>query len=110
MSRKHVEDYFNKICDDYHEMIQTLKDMEEECNNGLVSPDRVEQLKRMIEPIKLNYGRISYIMYLLNMPQRDKKKSSYERQHAKLVFPKEYTLDGVRSENKECVNAARKSL
>ena len=73
MSRKHVEDYFNQVCEDYHEMVQTLKDMEDECNNGLVPPERVEQLKNMLEPIKTNYARISYIMFLLNMPNKKEK-------------------------------------
>lgn len=110
MSRKHVEDYFNQICDDYHEMVETLKDMEEECKKGLVSPDRVEQLKKMIEPIKLNYSRISYIMFLLNMPNKKEKQKWYNKQNPKSKFAKENTLEGIRAENKQSLKNAKESL
>lgn len=73
MSVKHVKEYYDSIYQDYHEMVQTLKDMEEECNNGLVAPEKVEQLKKMLEPIKMNCHRISYIMFLLNKPNKKEK-------------------------------------
>ena len=109
MAKKHIIDYYNQICEDYHEMIETLKDMEKECEQGIISPDRVDQLKRMIEPIKINYNRISYIMFLLNMPQRDKKKAKYIKQN-KISIPEEDTLDGVREENKQALIKAKSTL
>ena len=35
MSVKDVKDYYNKVSEDYHELILTLKDMEEEYKNNL---------------------------------------------------------------------------
>ena len=110
MSRKHVEDYYNQIYRDYHEMIETLHDMEKECESGLVSPDRVEQLKKMLEPIKLNYGRISYIMFLLNMPNKKEKQRWYNRQNAKTRFVTEYTLEGTKQEDEWALKEARNNL
>lgn len=110
MSKKHVEDYFNQICDDYHEMVETLKDMEEECNNGLVAPERVEQLKKVLEPIKINYMRISYIMYLLHMPTRKQKQKRYEKQNSPFKFRSCDTLKSVREENKQSIENAKNYL
>lgn len=110
MSRKDVQDYYNQLYSDYVEMIQTLKDMESECNNGLVSPDRVEQLKKMLEPIKINYQRISYIMYLLDKPNKKEKKRWYEKQNSKRGFVTDSTLDGIRQENKLALKKAKTNL
>jgi len=41
MSKKDVNTYFNKICEDYHELIETLHEMEEEANKGLLSPEKL---------------------------------------------------------------------
>ena len=73
MAKRHVVDYYNKVAEQYLEMVSALKDLEDECNNKLVEPERVEQIKKMIEPIKNNYMTWSYMMYLLNLPNREKK-------------------------------------
>jgi hypothetical protein len=41
MSKKDVNAYFNKICEDYHELIETLHEMEEEASKGLLSPEKL---------------------------------------------------------------------
>jgi len=73
MSVKDVNEYYDKLGVDYLEMMAALKDLEEECGKGLISPDKVDQFKKMLEPIKINYSRISYIMYLLNKPNKKEK-------------------------------------
>ena len=61
MSVKDVREYYDKISEDYHELVLTLKELEEEYNNNLVSPEALENLKKQIEPIKTNFRTISYI-------------------------------------------------
>lgn len=107
MSRKDVQDYYNQLTEDYHEMVMTLKDMEKECEEGLVSPDRVEQLKQLIEPIKTNYSRISYIIFLLNKPNKKEKQRWYAKENSNKAFVTEATLDGVRQENKHALQKAK---
>ena len=55
MARRDVDDYFEKICNDYHELIETLHEMEKEVSKGLLDPDKLEQLKQLIEPMKQNW-------------------------------------------------------
>ena len=110
MSRKDVQNYYDQMFQDYYEMVEALKDMEKECAEGLVSPDRVEQLKKMLEPIKLNYGRLSYVMFLLNKPNKKEKQKWYAKQNKNKAFPSEYTLDGVKQENKNALQEAKKIL
>lgn len=106
MSVKHVKLYYDEICAQYHEMLETLKDFEEECANNLVDPDRIEQAKKIIEPLKDNYEKISYIMFLLNKPNKKEKLKKYEKQNAKLLteFDKKNSLNGMKEKNKEVIN------
>ena len=106
MAVKHVQDYFNQICNDYHELLDTLHDMEEEYNRKLVSPETLENLKKQIQPIKNNYETISYIMYLLNMPAKKGKKKRYEGQNKKLLSHSK-SLQEVRKENKNILTSIK---
>ena len=85
MSVKAVKEYYNKICEQYCEMLQDIRDFEKEAEQGLVEPERVDRLKEQIEPIKLNYERWSYMMFLLNQPQRKSKRKRYEEQNKNLL-------------------------
>lgn len=109
MSKKHVEEYYDQICQDYHDMIEALHDLEEEAMQGLISPQRVEETKEVIKPLKDNYMRISYIMYLLNKPSKFelllnkigiKTKSKLYSQRVDDTA----TLEAVRKEDKECID------
>ena len=105
MSKKHVEEYYEVISNQYIEMLNSLKDMENECIKGLLDPDKLEQIKKLIEPLKENYMRISYIMFLLNKPNRKAKEKRYEQQNKKLLnnFSKKDTLENIKKENKEII-------
>ena len=91
------------MCSDYTEMIDALHDMEKEASEGLVAPEKLDQLKNMVEPIKNNYMRISYIMYLLNLPNRESKVKE-RKKHEKIGFVENVKLSGVHNENKEYID------
>lgn len=109
MSKKDVNTYFNKICEDYHELIETLHEMEEEASKGLLSPEKLQQMKDYIEPIKINWQRISYIMYLLNKPQKKMKVNRYKNQNQKLIHENS-TLDDVHKENYDYINKIKQDI
>ena len=79
MSVKKLEEHYNQVVDQYHEMIENLKEIEKEFNDNLVPPEFVENLKKQIEPIKNNYEQWSYIMFLLHEPQRKAKREKYRK-------------------------------
>lgn len=109
MSKKDVNTYFNKICEDYHELIETLHEMEEEASKGLLSPEKLQQMKDYIEPIKINWQRISYIMYLLNKPQKKTKVNRYKNQNYKLIHENS-TLNDVHKENYDYINKIKQDI
>lgn len=83
MAKKDFDLYFQKVANNYHEMILELQDMSKEFEEGLVSPEVYDQMKAIIEPIKRNYQVLNYIDYLLNKPVRKQKHEKYNRQCSK---------------------------
>ena len=77
MSVKHIKEYYNSVCNDYHELVETLHELEEEASKNLVPPERVENLNKLVEPMKKNYETWSYVIYLLNQPNKKEKKKKY---------------------------------
>lgn len=106
MAVKDVKEYYEKVAKDYHELILTLQDMEEEYKNNLVSPETLKNLEKQIEPIKTNFRTISYIIFLLNKPTKKSKQQRYTKQNKKLLEDCK-TLDDVREENKTVLNNIR---
>lgn len=109
MSRKDVEDYYNQITADYTEMLDNLKEMEDLAAQKIVNPDKIDELKAAVEPLKNNYMTISWIMFLLNQPAKKEKvagyKKSLERKMSKIDPEKSHDLESIRKENRAVINA-----
>ena len=107
MSVKAVKKYYDQICEQYHEMVENIKDLEEECQNGLVEPERIERLKEQVAPLKQNYERWAYIMFLLNEPQRKSKRKAYAKRNQKLLnaLSKENTPNATIQENERVLQS-----
>ena len=108
MSKKDVEKYYDTITEQYHEMVQDIKDFEKEASEGLIEPERVERLKEQIAPIKQNWERWTYMMFLLNQPERKSKHKGYQERNKKLLnsLSSDNSLKAVLEENEN----ARKGI
>jgi hypothetical protein len=105
MSVKAVKQYYDQICDQYHEMLENIHDLEVEAAQGMVEPERIERLKEQVAPIKQNYERWSYMMFLLNQPERKMKVPRYKSQNRKFLksLSSENSLEAVLDENREAL-------
>ena len=102
MSRKHLVKYYDDVCKQYNDFIEEIKDFEECVEKGVVSPETIENIKSMLEPLKNNWQTLNYVMYLLNMPNKKDKIDKYNRQNnGKLKTCK--TDTEVKEENKKCI-------
>lgn len=79
MAVKDVVRYYNEIADQYLEMQEELNDFTELAKQGMFEPERLEAIEKSVEPLKTNYERISYIMFLLNKPARKEKQNKYNK-------------------------------
>ena len=110
MAVKHIVEYYNQVCDQYLLLQEELKDFQKEVENGLVEPERIETLKQVIEPVKNNYMTLSWIMYLLNQPQRDSKERAYQKRMKTFTekLDKKFSKEGILLENEETISSIGK--
>lgn len=114
MSLKDVKDYHMKMTSDYMQMKKTIDQLESE-----ISPEKstealanLNRIKESAKAVEVNYNRINYIMYLLNMPTRKKKQLKYENQHKKQLnnISEKDRLEGIQKENKENISTLKQYL
>ena len=74
MAKSHVVQYYLEVENQYLEMAENLKEMQELVAENKISAEDYEQVLREVEIIKSNYERIGYILFLLNKPNRKNKK------------------------------------
>ena len=111
MSVKHVLDYYNQVGDDYLEMRENLKDMEEALANKLVTPEQVEQIQQMLQPLMVNYQTLSYIVYLLKLPRKEVKKERDVKLKKRLLeLAGNRTQENVLKEDKETIELLKQKI
>lgn len=103
MSKKDFDREYKQIESQYLEMLENLKDMEQELANGLVNPDMFEQMKEIIKPLKTNYEMWNYIKFLLNKPTRKQKEERYRNQNKKLISQMKI-FEQMKEENNQVLN------
>lgn len=110
MSVKAVKEYYNQVCEQYKEMMDNIHDLEKEAENNLVEPERVDRLKEQVAPLKENYERISYIMFLLNQPNRKSKHPKYKQMNKKLLskLDSRNSTESILEENRNCIQKVGK--
>lgn len=101
MAVRHIKEYYEKMADQYMEMQDNIKEIEKDLANGLVEPEFLERLQEQVKPLKDNYLTLSYIMFLLNQPNRNNKIPKYKERNKKLLssIPPENTMEGKISQN-----------
>lgn len=81
MAVKDVKKYYHSQLIAYLSMKEDLAEFEEDFKNGYVTQQEVDDLREELYKVELNYHRLSYIMYLLNIPNRPSKKTKYHKQN-----------------------------
>lgn len=112
MSVKHVREYFNQVADQYSEMLNELRDFEKEAEQGLIEPERLDIIKQNIQPLVNNYQTLSWIMFLLNQPNKKEKIKKYERQNKTLLktLNKEFSQEGVINTNQQVIDGLKQQI
>lgn len=110
MAVRHIKEYYNKVSDQYLEMVENLKDFQKEAEEGLVSPEQLENIEAMIEPLKNNYMTLSWIMYLLKLPNKEERKKSYNKKNEKFLktFDMDFSEQGVLDSDNKILDKMKK--
>jgi hypothetical protein len=79
MALKDVKQYYYTMLNQYLEMKADLADFQQAFEDGYITEDQLENVRNEIFLVESNYERLSYIMYLLEMPNRPSKKEKYKK-------------------------------
>ncbi len=105
MSVKDIKNYYNEVAQQYQDMCDELKDFSKLVEQNMFDSDRLEKIKESIQPLMRNYEMLSYIMFLLNKPNRKEKVASYEKRNKKLIskIPDYCKKENVLKENENAI-------
>lgn len=85
MAVKDVEEYYYKVQAQYLEMKEDLADFEKALKEGYVTEEKVKEATDELYQVQVNYERLSFIVYLLNLPKRKRKREKTKKADAKLL-------------------------
>lgn len=100
MAKRHVIEYYCTIENQYLKQKKMCECFEKQVKEGKGSLETLEQVKEQTTKLKENYDRISWIVYLLNLPNREKKVAKHRKQNQHIEnYLSNSNLDAVKKEN-----------
>lgn len=113
MAVKDVKKYYFKLIAQKAELEADLADFEEALKSGFITEEQMQAAKDELIPYQINLDRLTYIMYLLELPNRKAKKAKFAKQNKKILNELEKRKADERSvisENKSALDAFRKEV
>ena len=113
MAVKDVKEYYFKLIAQKAELEADLADFEEALKNGFITEEQMQAAKDELVPYQINLDRLTYIMYLLELPNRKAKKAKFAKQNKKILNELEKRKADERSvisENKSALDTFRKEV
>ena len=113
MAAKDVKEYYFKLIAQKAELEADLADFEEALKNGFITEEQMQAAKDELIPYQINLDRLTYIMYLLELPNRKTKKAKFAKQNKKIIDELERRKADEQSviyENKSALDAFRKEV
>jgi hypothetical protein len=113
MAKKDVQTYFYNMLAQYIEEKQNLADFEEALKEGHITQEQMQDALENVAILEANYYRLAYIMYLLDMPNRDTKKIGYVKQHKTILTELQRLgadMDSIKEENSDALIHFKASL
>ena len=113
MAARDVKEYYFKLIAQKAELEADLADFEEALKNGFITEEQMQAAKDELIPYQINLDRITYIIYLLELPNRKAKKAKFAKQNKKILDELEKRNADEQSviyENKSALDAFRKEV
>lgn len=85
MAIQDVRQYFYTVLAQYLEEKENLADFEAALKDGLITEDQMQEAMNTVDALEVNYHRLAYIMFLLEMPKRKSKKADYVKHYQKIL-------------------------
>ena len=113
MAARDVKEYYFKLIAQKAELEADLADFEEALKNGFITEEQMQAAKDELIPYQINLDRITYIIYLLELPNRKAKKAKFVKRNKKILDElrkRNADEQSVVAENKSALDAFRKEV
>ena len=113
MAARDVKEYYFKLIAQKAELEADLADFEEALKNGFITEEQMQAAKDELIPYQINLDRLTYIIYLLELPNRKTKKAKFAKQNKKILDElgkRNADEQSVIAENKSALDAFRKEV
>ena len=113
MAARDVKEYYFKLIAQKAELEADLADFEEALKNGFITEEQMQAAKDELIPYQINLDRLTYIMYLLELPNRKAKKAKHNKANKKIIEAlkdRKADAESVELENKSALDAFRKEV
>lgn len=113
MAIRDVKEYYFKMLGQYMEMKADMADFEYALKEGFITEEQMQNAIDEMHKVQQNYDRLTYIMYLLSLPNRKSKQPRYNKINKNLVdgFEARNATDkAVDIENRCALKAFREEL
>ena len=113
MAVKDVRKYYYTMYKQKEQMVKVLEEFNKAFEEGKVTEDQLENIKEQVDVISNNFTRVSYIISLLEMPNRDEKKEKYKQANKSILqgFAKlKATEADIVDENRSALDVIRAEL
>ena len=110
MAKRHFDKYYQSVCKQYFEMKNDLDELSRA--DMVVDSVVVDNIKQTIQPLKTNYETLSYVMYLLNLPNKKSKEKRHKAQLKKSVIEAftGHTADDVKAQNQAVLDRLKETI
>jgi hypothetical protein len=113
MAIRDVKDYYFKMLSQYMEMKGDLADFEQALKDGFITEEQMQTAFEEVNKVQQNYERLSYIMYLLNLPNRKSKRTRPATIDNALVAAfknRKADIESVSVENRDALKAFKDEM
>ena len=111
MSLKHFKKFYKQQESNYYRMLATSKEFDKLVKEGKADPEQVEQAHLIIANLETNYKRLSYVLYLLNLPNRKEKEIKYRIKNKKIEDAlKGHTAEDIIREDEDALKEFKKHI
>lgn len=113
MALRHVKEYYYKMNQQYIDLQNDLADFNQAFKDGLITIDKLDEVKNEMAQLHSNRDRLAYILFLFELPNREKKVKNKLKQDKKLVKyfkEKQADLKAVTEENESILTSIRQEI
>lgn len=111
MARRDVIMYFLEVQNQYMEMVENVKDLEDALKGNFIDQEQFDAAQTEIKVLKDNYERLAYILMLLNKPKRKSKQVKEEKQNKEWYdYLKGASKEAILDENKDALADLKKII